>query len=323
MTKFTIHTSSHIGDKNYNQDVLSVTRLNNVETIIDSTGYYQITNKPYLMIIADGHGGKGIIGKTVADFITTSFNHKFNTVKLSLEFENIGNIFNSVNVDLRNSNLDFYGVGSTVIVTIIYSFGDSMRMIVCNTGDCRLICCSDTNVLNATDDHKPNSERELKRFQQISDKIDPNRVMKVKFRENDVPRIGKMAVSRSFGDIEHFPYVIHTPDIYFVNLSVPQIKYIVIACDGLWDCFSNEDVLKILRKNTCIQENGSPLPVSLEESSTATVLLVPSPGLASSSPQPDNQAKLLINECMNESVIQNDSMDNTSIIVIEIDQRPF
>lgn len=50
-----------------------------------------------------------------------------------------------------------------------------------------------------------------------------------------------LAVSRAIGDA---PFkgcgVIATPDIYTVDES--EIDFIVMACDGLWDVMSNEEV---------------------------------------------------------------------------------
>ena len=55
-------------------------------------------------------------------------------------------------------------------------------------------------------------------------------------------RIKDLSLSRAFGDVECTPYVTHLPQIYRYKVSSSD-KYLVLACDGLWDVLSNQDVV--------------------------------------------------------------------------------
>lgn len=63
---------------------------------------------------------------------------------------------------------------------------------------------------------------------------------------------GQLAVSRAIGDFEYKPYVIAIPDVREIPLNGSE-DFIILACDGLWDCLSEDDaarmVYKMVRKN--------------------------------------------------------------------------
>ena len=56
-----------------------------------------------------------------------------------------------------------------------------------------------------------------------------------------------MSLSRAFGDLECTPYVTHLPQIYRYKISSSD-KFIVFACDGLWDVMSNQDVVDFINE---------------------------------------------------------------------------
>ena len=58
---------------------------------------------------------------------------------------------------------------------------------------------------------------------------------------------GTLGVSRAFGDIsfKEKNYVICNPDIFSFSISNTN-HFIVLACDGLWDVMSNQDVINFV-----------------------------------------------------------------------------
>jgi len=54
-----------------------------------------------------------------------------------------------------------------------------------------------------------------------------------------------LAVTRAFGDSELKDWIIADPVIK-VTVLQPSHTHLVIACDGLWDVASDEDVVSIL-----------------------------------------------------------------------------
>jgi len=61
---------------------------------------------------------------------------------------------------------------------------------------------------------------------------------------------GKLGVSRSFGDYEFkdYNYITCTPDLIQVRLT-QNTDFIVLACDGLYDVFTNEEVVNFINSH--------------------------------------------------------------------------
>ena len=55
-------------------------------------------------------------------------------------------------------------------------------------------------------------------------------------------RIKDLSLSRAFGDVDCTPYVTHMPQIYDYKINSHD-KFLVFACDGLWDVLSNQEVV--------------------------------------------------------------------------------
>ena len=103
-------------------------------------------------------------------------------------------------------------------------------------GDCRCVICRNNIAIPLTKDHKPNWPEENHRISKLGGTIEFDKVDW---------RIGDLSVSRAFGDVEHYPYVIHYPDIFTYEI-IEKDKFIVLACDGLWDVLSNQDVVNYI-----------------------------------------------------------------------------
>ena len=88
-------------------------------------------------------------------------------------------------------------------------------------------------------DHKPNWPEEAIRIKSLGGEI--------LFDGYDW-RIHDLSVSRAFGDISAEPHVTNMPDIYKYKISCDD-KFLIVACDGLWDVFSNQDVANFVLEN--------------------------------------------------------------------------
>jgi len=55
-----------------------------------------------------------------------------------------------------------------------------------------------------------------------------------------------LALSRSLGDADLQPFVTYKPEVYFVDLSTGEYRFLIIACDGLWDVVSNQKAIEIV-----------------------------------------------------------------------------
>ncbi|XP_056468385.1 protein phosphatase, Mg2+/Mn2+ dependent, 1Lb [Gadus chalcogrammus] len=61
---------------------------------------------------------------------------------------------------------------------------------------------------------------------------------------------GILAMSRSLGDypLKHLNVVIPDPDIMTFDLDQQQPGFMILASDGLWDAFSNEEAVRFIRE---------------------------------------------------------------------------
>lgn len=113
---------------------------------------------------------------------------------------------------------------------------DDTYLNILNTGDCRCIICRDNFALPLTKDHKPHWPEENRRIIKTGGKI--------VFDGFDF-RIKDLSVSRAFGDTDATPFVSHRPDIFRYKIEKSD-KFIVLACDGLWDVLSNDEVVNFI-----------------------------------------------------------------------------
>merc|ERR1712232_1231758 len=156
------------------------------------------------------------------------------------------------------------GDGSTMILGIIYSDASAThslkyRLLIANVGDSRAVLCQadvkgqGLSAMRLSDDHKPNRPDEQQRIEAKGGCVDIHGVWRVfapmpmSFGGRVTPRWG-LAVSRSFGDqllkeperygctsVSAGGLVIAEPEIHIAALDPALDRFLVLACDGVWD----------------------------------------------------------------------------------------
>eukprot|EP00440_Ansanella_granifera_P020153 gb/GFBE01021893.1/.p1 GENE.gb/GFBE01021893.1/~~gb/GFBE01021893.1/.p1 ORF type:complete len:449 (+),score=49.29 gb/GFBE01021893.1/:1-1347(+) len=171
--------------------------------------------------------------------------------------------------------------GSTLILALVYPEASpqaprppgSCRLLIANVGDSRAVLCRGTpagseqqNQLSAfrlSDDQKPNRPDEQQRIQALGGVVDFHGVWRVFcpsqvfFGGRAIPRWG-LAVSRAFGDLvlkEPEQYgcsqvspgglVIAEPELRVVELDPSVDRFLVLACDGIWDVLQDQDAAAV------------------------------------------------------------------------------
>ncbi|XP_031619124.1 protein phosphatase 1L [Contarinia nasturtii] len=127
--------------------------------------------------------------------------------------------------------------GSTLLLAVLYK----TQLIVANVGDSRGVMCDGKgNVIPMSFDHKPQQTRELKRIQEAGGFVQFKGVWRV---------AGILATSRALGDypLKEKNFVIAEPDILTFELNDHKPKFIILASDGLWDTFSNEEAVAYIK----------------------------------------------------------------------------
>eukprot|EP01121_Diplochlamys_sp_Union-15-3_P013508 TRINITY_DN4197_c0_g1_i1.p1 TRINITY_DN4197_c0_g1~~TRINITY_DN4197_c0_g1_i1.p1 ORF type:complete len:416 (+),score=70.51 TRINITY_DN4197_c0_g1_i1:171-1250(+) len=128
--------------------------------------------------------------------------------------------------------------GSTAVVVLVRG----TMIYVANLGDSRAVICEDGAAVPLSIDHKPDNPAEKARIERNGGIITRGRIN------------GKLAVSRSFGDIEFKDketldekWSSARPDVKLMTLTEDS-EFIVLGCDGLFDSLSNETCVSFVRE---------------------------------------------------------------------------
>jgi len=197
--------------------------------------------KIIIMYVCDGHGG-GDVSNIVDIYL-----HKiFSSNDLMAIINKYGvsnfiyNTFNYIQMILENIYTTIANrQGTTCILSVCYNG----KIYTANTGDSRGILCGHNNTITIlSSDHKPTNTKEYDRIKKIGGENEIRYDM-----SDEVWRIKDLSLSRAFGDLYGRPFIIHNPDITITNYNKDDI--IVLACDGLWDILSPQDVYVFIKHN--------------------------------------------------------------------------
>ncbi|XP_062228949.1 probable protein phosphatase 2C 56 [Phragmites australis] len=123
--------------------------------------------------------------------------------------------------------------GSTALAAIL--IGE--RLYVANVGDSRAVASKSGKAIPLSKDHKPNRKDERKRIEDAGGVV----------IRDDTWRVGGiLAMSRAFGNRLLKQYVKADPDIQEQEVN-SDLKYLILATDGLWDVVRNEEAISLLK----------------------------------------------------------------------------
>ncbi|XP_076338347.1 protein phosphatase 1L-like [Tachypleus tridentatus] len=129
--------------------------------------------------------------------------------------------------------------GTTAVVALVHD----QQLIVANVGDSRGVLCDNKNkAIPVTFDHKPEQFQEHKRIKEAGGFITFNGVWRV---------AGVLATSRALGDypLKDQKFITAEPDVLTFNLRDINAKFMILATDGLWDMFTNEEAVSLIISN--------------------------------------------------------------------------
>ncbi|KAH9603789.1 hypothetical protein KSS87_018815 [Heliosperma pusillum] len=118
------------------------------------------------------------------------------------------------------------------------------KLLVANAGDSRCVMSKGGQALELSKDHKPDLEVEQERILKAGGFIHAGRVN------------GCLNLARAIGDMEfkrnkvlpaEEQIVTANPDISTVELS-DDVEFIAIACDGIWDCMSSQQLVDFVKE---------------------------------------------------------------------------
>lgn len=183
--------------------------------------------------IYDGHGGK-----EVSKFLEQNMYKYFlmKEVKYPLTKAYVNKVYDHLQSVLKNKYRFSSYSGSTSLAVINYKKNGNTYINLINTGDCRAVICRDGLAIALTLDHKPNFPKERMRIEKLGGNI---------VKDGLDYRIKDLSVSRAFGDTDATPFVTHRGDLFSYRLYSND-KFLIMACDGLWDVLSNQEAVNFV-----------------------------------------------------------------------------
>ncbi|CAO3695766.1 unnamed protein product [Rhizopus stolonifer] len=192
--------------------------------------------------VYDGHGGS-----SVAKYTGLTLH---NRVRESVHFdkkeyvEALTKAYLALDKELSEDQ-SFMGdpSGCTAVTALITP--DQKSIFVANAGDSRSIISTNGKSKALSYDHKPSDPKENERINNAGGFVDFNRVN------------GNLALSRAIGDFEfkknddlppEKQAVTCYPDVIEHTLT-EEDEFFVLACDGIWDCMTNQQVVNFIRQH--------------------------------------------------------------------------
>lgn len=169
------------------------------------------------------------------DEILESAEGKKELAEINAECPKKDTMYSQVDIeDLAN------GVGCTACVALI----TKTEIYVANAGDSRCVLSVSGKAVDMSEDHKPDLENEKKRIVGAEGYVEDNRIN------------GSINLSRSLGDLDYkqnpklkrdSQLIIPMPDVR-VETIAGDTEFLVIACDGIWDCLSSQEAVDFISK---------------------------------------------------------------------------
>ncbi|RKP19299.1 PP2C-domain-containing protein [Rozella allomycis CSF55] len=203
-------------------------------TLLEMKGYENMA----FFAVFDGHGGANVAkfcGERLHTILAEQESFKTGNFRQSLI-----DTFLKADATLRIlPEFKDEQAGCTAVVTLI----SNDRIICGNAGDSRAVLCSKGEAIPLSHDHKPMDPDESARIVNAGGFVEAGRVN------------GALALSRAIGDFNYKnpelavdkQLVISYPDVIEQEMG-PDDEFIVMACDGIWDCFTNQQVVNFVRE---------------------------------------------------------------------------
>ncbi|CAD8136527.1 unnamed protein product [Paramecium octaurelia] len=235
----------------------------NQDSVIATNNLGGIKNR-YIFSVCDGHGVYGhyvsqLVKKLLPNIIDQQIKSNVGMQEKDIGENHFTDISKAMNLgfskmqkDLSNSGIDITFSGTTCSLVLV----SGPHLWCANIGDSRSILIQQQNnqkwkTIELSNDHKPDLPNEYKRIISSKGRVEPfiseNGEMigppRVWLLHEQIPGL---AMSRSFGD-----YVASTvgvscePEIIHYKMNA-NCAFLVVASDGVWEFFSNEEIQKIV-----------------------------------------------------------------------------
>ena len=187
--------------------------------------------------VFDGHRGSTVAtfcGSRLPEFLVNTASYSSGRMKEALTEAYIG----------MDQHLKTTQPGEMSGCTAVSLLVTPTELYCANAGDSRCVLCREGRAVPLSIDHKPQLPSELRRIQRAGSFVFRGRVQ------------GVLALSRAIGDFSfkqrvgvswEEQAVTCVPEIQSVNLDPRRDEFVVLACDGIWDVMTNQDVVNFVR----------------------------------------------------------------------------
>lgn len=197
--------------------------------------------------VYDGHGGSRVAqwcGEHVHEDIVSNENYQKGDYVEALK----GGFLECDENMLKDEEMRDDPSGATAVCILL----KDNKIYCANCGDSRAVASVAGQVQELSFDHKPSNEEETRRIVAAGGYVELNRVN------------GNLALSRAMGDFvfkrntkkpAEEQIVIAYPEVIVKDIE-PDHEFVVLACDGIWDVLSNQEVVSFVRRRIA-QKNGT------------------------------------------------------------------
>ncbi|CAJ1448058.1 unnamed protein product [Effrenium voratum] len=174
--------------------------------------------------------------------------------------------FKACDAELRERLPQTEAGTTATVVRVKESSQDALELLVGSCGDCRAVLWQkESNTLLSTRDHRPSDVDERRRIEAAGGEV-------TKEDPDDPPRVdGVLSCSRALGSFElkqealwpEDQKVSCLPD--FHKWHATRGDWLILACDGIWDAASNEQVVdRVCRRATKGKDLGQVVEAMLQ-----------------------------------------------------------
>jgi len=191
--------------------------------------------------VYDGHGGSGVAkfaGLNLHKRLVKEEAYKNDDYEVALKKAFLGTDEDILADPELKNNSSSCGCAATVAL-----LSHDNKIYVANAGDSRSVLGVKGEVKPLSFDHKPTNDDERARIYSAGGYVECGRVN------------GNLALSRTLGDFQFKKKASLSPQDQIVTAN-PDVtcheimeddEFFVLACDGIWDCLSSQDVINFVR----------------------------------------------------------------------------
>lgn len=208
--------------------------------------------------VYDGHGGREAVEHVQKQFHLT-FKNAVNEKATVQDAFVVA--YKSIDEELKVKQILYNGTTAITCYIRLEQFGDRTikKLYTANCGDARVVLNTGGRAQRLTYDHKASDPKEAKRIQDTGGFVAYNRVN------------GILSVTRALGDHAMKEWVVCDPFYSEVSITDKE-KFLILACDGIWDVISDQESVDLIKDETTAQAMSEKLlKTALQRGSTDNI----------------------------------------------------